>query len=337
MAPMPVNTSLRAASVALAAALIGTSTLAAAPGNSIHVEPAPSALACLQENAVGPMTYPQRAAEQKIGGIVRVRLTFSAANSAPDAQVFFDAVGNEFRIEVLDRVARYRLPCLKPGDKPVVATQEFQFVPGDGRKVLWGQVRSDTGPTPDIQCLTGAEQVPLYPQSQVDRVTQGTVLAEFTFTDGSRPPDSRILFDGRSPRFASVVQDYIRGYRLPCMKAGDEPVRATQTFSFKMGGEGTILVRDVQLARFLAAVEGIGTQKVRFDFTTMACPFQLTFVLFQPYASNGVGEIERSDPNRREFIEWLKTVRLKFNERALAEVLGDSMTIAVPCAIVDLT
>ena len=187
---------------------------------------------------------------------MRVRLTFSAADSAPEADVFFDSVGGDFRSDTLDRVSRYRLPCLKPGDTPVVATQEFQFVPGDGRRVLWGKVRGEAGSSPYATCLTGADQVPLHPYRLGDRVTQGTVLVEFTFKDGISAPQSKILFDGRSARFASVVQDYVGGYRLPCMKVGDPPVRVTQTFKFRMEGEGTML-RDVPIARFLGAVEGI--------------------------------------------------------------------------------
>ena len=91
------------------------------------------------------------------------------------------------------------------------------------------------------------------------------------------------------------------------------------------------------LATFVRALDKLEAEHVKFDFANTACPFDVRFVLRQPVLSNEVGEIERSDPNRREFIEWLKTVSLKIPERDRAQVLGDSMTLSVPCGVLDLS
>ena len=59
-------------------------------------------------------------------------------------------------------------------------------------------------------------------------------------------------------------------------------------------------------------------------------------MLLQPYAPNMVGEVGRSDPNRTEFIEWLKTLALDLPTRMRKHVIGDTITISVPCGLIDL-
>ena len=310
---------------------------AMAAGAGLEVEPSANAARCVVMSAE-PLAYPRGMAVQKTGGIVRVSLTFKAAGEAPRAEVFFDTVGDVFRELVLERVKGYRLPCLQAGDLPVVVTQEFVFTPGDGRRVVWSPLRDQQreGAESSVACLTGADKVPDYPASRVVGNDNGAVFARYAFTRPDVAPTVTILFDGGNGRFAEVVTRYAAGLRLPCLKANDAPVTVVQPFSFAVQGTRRSALRDMPLATFVAALDKLDEQQVKFDFSTMSCPFDVRFVLRQPVLENQIGEVERSDPNRREFIEWLKSVSLKIPESARAQVLGDSMTLSVPCGMLDL-
>ena len=306
-------------------------------GAELISEPPESALHCLTVTGNRTLEYPKGKAEQKEGGVIRVRLTFTSADAPPRAEVAFASVEDVFREAVFEQVASYRLPCLGAGDGPIVAVQEFQFLPGDGRKVIWSEAR-DSLPlrNPTSNCVTGADHVPSYPSSAERRGDQAIVFAEYVFKDAVSAPDVTILYDGESPAFGRAVREYASGLRLPCMPADARPLRAFQSFTFSFDGRRSRL-KDAALPSFLGVVDHLEDQHVRFDFTTMGCPFEVRFVLREPYLSNSVGEVEKHDPNRREFLEWLKTVKLDIPTRDLKQVLGDSMTITVPCSVIDLT
>ena len=319
---------------AVALALWSMTPGAVAQGAGPTLESDSAAQRCLVAPE-GKLEYPDGLASAKLGGILRVRLTFRKPDAAPEAEVFFSTVEDPFRTQVLERVFRYRVPCLAPGETLVVA-QEFEYLPGDGRKVHWSDTREE--PQGNAwRCLLGSDRPPRYPRLSVDKGEQGVVLARLVFSSPDAPPKVEILFDGGRPRLADTVLDFVSEYRLPCLATADAPLRASQVFSFRVKGETQRVFRDSKLADFLGVVDGIESANVRFDFATMGCPFELRFTLLQPYLPNRVGELERRDPNRREFIEWLRKVRFKLPDRMLAQVLGDSMTIAIPCVVLNLS
>lgn len=310
-----------------------------ATAQGLEVEPSPRGAACVRVSSA-PLTYPRGMAALKRGGIVRVRLTFTSADAAPKAEVFFDTVGGECRAATLEHGDGYRLPCMKQGDAPVVVTQEFEFAPGDGRKVIWAPLRGERqrAVVRALACMTGTSKPPDYPpHSRTDGPLNGTVIARYTFTGPNEPPAVEVLFDGGSPRFAAVVRAYAGALRLPCLEAVDAPFEAVQSFSFVMEGSRRSALRDATLTAFLGSVDQLEKEHVRFDFGTMACPFEVRFELRQPVLPNSVGEVQRSDPNRREFLEWLRRLDLQIPARVRPQVIGDSMTIAVPCGVLDLS
>lgn len=309
----------------------------AAQAEGPSFELARSPLQCLVAPDRAELRYPQADLERKLGGIVRVRLSFTSATAEPRAEVFFSS-GDGFRDAALDFTAKYRLPCLVPSDGTVIATQEFSFEPGDGRRVIWSDLRDSSADKSRFSsCMTGPSRLPDYPRSMLGGPTQGVVFARYTFTNPSGPPKVEILYDGGSARFARVAEDYGADLRLPCMTSGNGPVIAQQQFRFHLDGDKRSALKDAALPAFVGALDRLESLHVRFDFNTMGCPFEVRFVLRQPYLDNEVGELERRDPNRREFIEWLKHVDFKMSNADRRQVLGDSMTISVPCSILDLT
>jgi len=331
---------MRIVSLSLAAVILAAAQLAVAqlPANALELESSPRAASCVKTGAA-PLKYPAGMVDQKHGGIVRVRLTFVAGDKPPRAEVFYDTVGNVFRDAVLDHVDSYRLPCQRQEDPPAVLTQEFAFSPAASAKVFWYPLRNepDAARRSLASCVTGADNVPAYPHSRIDTVENGSVLARFTFTKPDQPPAVEILFDGGSPRFARYVDAYGTRLRLPCLPEADSPLKVIQHFSFVMEGSRRSLLKDATLAAFVPAIDKIENERVRFDFRTMGCPFDVRFQLRQPVLPNAVGEVERSDPNRREFLEWLRGVNLKLSAGQRRQVIGDSMTISVPCGELDLS
>ena len=126
--------------------------------------------------------------------------------------------------------------------------------------------------------------------------TQGVVFAQYTFTDPSAPPKVDILYDGGAPRFARVVERYAAQYRVPCMKPADGPLTAEQQFHFQIDGEKNSVLKNAPLPAFVGALDRLESQHVRFDFNTMGCPFDVRFVLRQPYLENVIGEVEPARP-----------------------------------------
>lgn len=310
-------------------------TLASAQGVSgMAVEGTEPALRCLIVPA-RVIEYPSRHLSFKTGALIRVRLTFTGGEESPRTEVYFDTAGDVFRALVVDRVEAYRMPCLEPGESRVV-TQEFQFVSGDGRTILTGEPRA-AGRSRVLSCITGGERPPAYPyMGGRSEVTHGHVLARAEFTAADTPPRVTVLFDGGNERFARVVREHMSGYRVPCLQPAEYPLTMSQPFHFRLDGMNVTMLKDATLAAFVRNLANLSDAHVRFDFATMGCPFDLDFALWQPYAKNVVGQIGTSDPNRREFIEWLRGVDLNAPKKLHDELVGDSMKISVPCGVLDL-
>jgi len=279
--------------------------------------------------------YPEGAARSKLGGLIRVKATFSHPRNAPDVEVTYSSVDDPFRQQVMERVYRYRVPCLAAGATFVI-TQEFEFRPDDAQEFYEGKTREEAGVGSLASCLKGGERPPDYPKLSLWNGEQGVVMVRYRFEAIDAPPHIDVLFDGGRPRLAQAVVDYASGYRLPCLTAKDFPLVVSQAFHFRVAGEASRMLRDSRLPDFLAAVDGIEKQRVRFDTSTMGCPFDLRLRLRQPVLPNLVAEIGRHDVNRREFVEWMRTLRLKLPDRVLADVMNDSMIITVPCVQLNL-
>ena len=68
---------------------------------------------------------------------VFVDMTFTAPDAPPDVTLAYSNAGKWQEEEVRSYVARYRLPCLAVGAKPLAVRQQFQFRPyGVGKRVF---------------------------------------------------------------------------------------------------------------------------------------------------------------------------------------------------------
>ena len=86
----------------------------------------------------------------------------------------------------------------------------------------------------------------------------------------------------------------------------------------------------------LRSIKGLDKATVYFDFGRMGCPFDLRVSFWQPLSGNRVGEVGVVHPERRHFIEWLQRQQLDLDSRSRNQVLGQSLTVSVPCGVLDL-
>jgi hypothetical protein len=334
-----LRVALRAAAAALCLAV---SAVTPAQTSVIQAdEPDPSVAACLATGHVGGAgpVYPPEELGSKSGGTVRVRMEFVNANGPPRATVLYSQA-ESFEAAVLEHIRSYRLPCFKPAAGRVVFVQEFNFDRRDGRKVAWSAPRSMEEMSPCKATPETKASELRYPDYAGRRGAQGSVLAQARFDAPGQAPTVTILneadVDGRDLKNVAVA--HMQRSRLICSEpSGTWPKIALQLFRFRLEGAVAPVLKDLTLRQFVGAIDKPDRHRVRFDLNSMACPFEVDLVLYQPYAANPVGEVGRSDPNRHEFLLWLSTVALRIPPVTLKDVLGDTIRISVPCGSLDLT
>ena len=305
-------------------------------------------LACLQpsRDALPPLPYPADELLRKREATVRVRMEFTLPDGPPKATVFFNQGGDAFSEAVLQRVGTYRLPCLPAGRaEPFVVTQEFQFDPRDGRPVIWSAARCGLPTLAPNHCSMSTTAKPIdYPTLAlggplatttgiVKRTQSGAVLALMEAESAQLPPKVSILHDAGSRSLSAEVEEYLRAARLRCDRY---PVSALQVFHFQIDGDDQFSLKDMPLKTFIAQVRDLDRHKVRFDFSTMRCPFDVQLHLYQPYFENSVGEVGDADPNRADFLAWLREVALKLPRNAASHLVGATTRVSVPCGSLDL-
>jgi len=244
---------------AVAGWLLAAGAVRAAPDparSGLQVEAGPSPLACLTVGADAPPVYPGHERTRKREGLVRVRLRFEAADAPPAVEVMHEMGGPAFSDAVRRRLSAYRLPCLQPGAAPVVAIQEFQFIPGDGRPVYWTKARSEASDA--LNSVAGCLErgaPPDYPFGAQRAGLQGVVLVRLSFSSPDAPPQAEIVYDGGHPLFAEAVETHVASYRLPCLPPDRAPLRAMQEFEFTMEGGGWYVLRPLTLQKLVGAIE----------------------------------------------------------------------------------
>jgi hypothetical protein len=286
---------------------------------------------CLTQPAAKPL-FPE--GQDKVTATVRVAVTFDAPDRQPEIEFIYNNGGEAFAAAVRQHVTQYRLPCL-PSGVAFTAGQEFQFLGVD--HVLRGEVRETDVAELAPACKAAVKNWPKpdYPRSSEG--ASGNVLVKLVFVGPADPPSAQILFDGGHPRFGQAVLANAEAYRLPCLRAG-ERLSATQIYLFKMEGRGTVWSQtEITLVQLLRLVTPKDKRGVRFDFSTMGCPFKLTVAPLRPYAPNHVYQLGTPDINRTEFTAWLRKISFDIPARDMATLFAEATTVVVPCAILDLS
>jgi len=282
------------------------------------------------------IAYPARELQLRTDGTVRVRLTFTAADQAPRVEVLFSS-GENFEAAVRDHVDDYRLPCFPVGHAPLVAIQEFGFDFRGAGKVYWAKPQSTTAIEEGNCEVTGFDTSLRNPDMVRSRAKSSTVLVEMQFDGEGKAPSVKVLNPLPGSFVGDEVTEAVRKLRVSCKAPRTWPLKAVQTYRFRVVDTDQLVLNDMSLKSFVQSIDHLERHLVRFDLSSMGCPFAVQLRLYQPYATNSVGEVGKIDPNRAGFIAWLATVSLRIPVETLNQVLGDTIRISVPCGVLDLT
>jgi hypothetical protein len=297
------------------------------------------ALACLTRMAGAPPSpeYPPEHYRRKEGRDMQVELTFRSASEPPAVRYVNDTPEAAFFDAVNAFAQGYRVPCLAPDGPPVVLRQQYRFIPNDGRKIVSSAPidRADVMRKEQLSCITStAAQVrPEYPQEALRRELEEKMVLHMRFTAPDQPPLLTWTVPPQSRAFHQSVERYANTLRMPCLHDG--PVETDQLFAFVIDGSARTVLRDTTLVKLLAISKNYAVPAF-FDFNTMACPFDVRMNYLRPWLPNKIHELENSLPARKPLLEWMRDLTLPLDDASNRKVLGDTMTVTIPCGELDL-
>jgi hypothetical protein len=164
------------------------------------------------------------------------------------------------------------------------------------------------------------------------------LLVRLTFTAADAPPAVELLYAAGDRKLIPIVERAVAQYRLSCLPPGLQKVVTTQRFvRYGDGAKVLQLKRELTLVELLRLAPDVKAKPVRFDFNTMACPFQLEFAPYRPYTRNTVSEVGGSNPGRREFLGWLQDITLDLPPQFMRTAMGSRSLVTVPCTVLDLS
>ena len=327
----------RALPAAVALALLAGVTARVAMAQSVTL-PSSSAIACMSpaEAARGLPVYPEDLIAAKIDDTVRVELVFKAPDAAPEVRVLSESAHKSLVEAVRAHVLQLRVPCLPAGAQPARIAQDYVFRPDDGRRVaaLAPEDLDEPGRRRQFACLTRiAGPAQDYPRRALEANQEGNYLVRMRFMDAASAPEADILAGPMHPPLRQALKGFVESYRLPCLEQG--PLALELVYVFRIEGNPRTVLNDMSLTRFLGAAAKMPLP-ASFDFNTMGCPFDLRVMHRQPHARHVVQQLEPAHPGRRTFIDWLSRVELKLSAQQSLQVLGDTFTLSVPCAKLEL-
>ncbi len=281
--------------------------------------------------------YPAAMLEAKRGSRVRATFTFAGPDRAPSVELS-DTL-RDFREAILEYARQLRVPCMGAGDAPVLLRQDFDFVPNDGRKVALTLPLDASAGRSKSACgvhLTG-EGIPAirYPEQPLRARLEGNVVARLHFFDPAKAPDMTVLDDGGSGQFVRAITPSVEALRMTCL--GKDPIDLQVFYTFVIDGSANrVALRDLTLVQFIHATKPVAPGSVYFDTQLMKCPFDVRLTFRQPWNRNRIDELEEDVESRHAFLAWLSTLEFDLPPRDANHVLGQSMLIHVPCAVLNL-
>lgn len=273
-----------------------------------------------------------------VGGRVEIELSFVAPDAPPHVRLL-DWQGKEggaFEQAVRSHVQGFRVPCMEPDDAPLKLRQQFDFKPDDGRVVYWTQPSDPLAQERQRQlaCVTMPDRRTMAEAlAMAGGADSAVAVMRLRFTAADEAPKITVLEGGGSPSRVRSSQKLLRSLRMPCL-AG-QPVEGIWVLNFITSDQFSVL-RDMGLSTFLRGVDNLEERPVNFDLDAMKCPFDVRLTLMQPYAANPIGEVGASEPLRRPLLTWFSELRLRLPPQTLSKVIGQTMTISVPCGKVTL-
>ncbi|MFG6447520.1 hypothetical protein ACG0Z6_04595 [Roseateles sp. BYS180W] len=297
---------------------------------------AAQSLACLERSAAAPQ-YPKTSRYDHRTGLMRVRLEFKQPDAAPSVEVLANTAAEDMQDQVFAYLKGYRLPCLKASDGSVAAVQEFEFsgMQPASRPLAEAPKREPLCVVMPRHKAPAIEELGIRTPS----APEITVLALAFAGDGQQAPEVQIIHSTGNKDLEEAAATYVKDYRMPCRKAGDEVNVVRQHFVYvpQRSRFYTPKKTDFALAEFLRLTQDFDTVQARFDFNTMSCPFQVRYTYYGPTLPNETKSEGSPNPNRALFLQWLSQRQLAVTTVAMERSLfGEKFTVHVPCGRLDL-
>ena len=235
------------------------------------------------------------------------------------------------------------------GSKPTLPGVGDQMSSGradiaDMRPDAWTQVPQEVQVTSaesaaamqQSQCkITGPSGTQPFPSG--NRTPAGNVVLRMKFAQADAAPEVEVLYSARHHLLAKTGVSMAQEYRMHCEKPLAGPVYATQTIRLRTDGAQGAALKDMAFVPFIQSLDRASLGKVKFDLNTMSCPFDVKVTLIEPFAENTIAEAEARDPNRQEFLAWLRKLVFKYPAETERFLVGESTKVTVPCMVLDLT
>ncbi|KPF43230.1 hypothetical protein D621_19820 [beta proteobacterium AAP51] len=289
----------------------------------------------------GTPEFPFDAWKREESGRVVVALHFTGATLRPEVKVVLSESSGDsstaFVQAVRNHVASWRVPCL-PSGQATTLNLEFVFLPSS--KQVFSSAPQDAAAERAsrlmkcVEHLKG-EAVPDYPQSALRQELQGRLLARVSFDSADKKPTYQVLSRPSARPLQPGVESFIEGLRMPCFD-GQAAVETTYSFIFRLEGLGAYGLKPLDLMTLMRRVQGIQQQRLRFDTTTMGCPFDVKFQYRQPYLNNWAATDGQHRATREPLLRWLADAHLDLPGRSLDAVFADTTVVSVPCLNIDI-
>ncbi|MES2298698.1 MAG: hypothetical protein V4582_16765 [Pseudomonadota bacterium] len=323
------------------AVLAAVASLSQAPAQADESALAQSpALACLTRAASAPTApaYPPERYARKDGAEIHVSLRFSGADREPAIRVDDADASTDFTEAIREFARHYRIPCMASGDPAVTLRQAYVFIPNDGRKVVLPSELvddADVARREQLKCVTNVHGMdkPIWPSKALRSNAEEKLFLSYSFSAPDRAPELKWLVEPKNRDFRKALESYLDGLRLPCLKG--EPITVTMLYVFEVEENAHTVLKDTTLPKLIGASKDYALPAY-FDFNTMGCPFSLRLTYQRPYALNAVHELEASLPARKPLLEWMQKFTFKLEDDVNRKVLGDTMTVTIPCGVLHL-
>ena len=283
--------------------------------------------------------YPPKLYDARIGANIDAEFEFTAPDRPPT--VHLDGEPREdFQAAIEAYAKQLRLPCMTATQGPVKLRQTFDFVPNDERKVVWTTPLDEANParTAMLKCIvTPSPRSIEYPAAMVRQRREGIVNVRLRFFDPGKGPTVTILSNGGDPSFGNAMRGFFEDARMPCLSG--EPVETDFRYTFRIEGGGNYkrhVLKDLPLQTFLSLVKAIKPGTAFYDTNTMKCPFDVRLTFRQPFEPNRLQELDEDVPARHAFLDWLGERQFDLDLEHSGELIGQQMTLHVPCVKVDL-
>jgi hypothetical protein len=310
-----------------------------AAAQSVAAAPSPAQQCLTRAPGSDPeLLYPSDLLVRKDRARFKVSLSFRGPDSAPRFKLLDDSrpIDKEFIDAVEKYVAGFRVPCMAPDGPPAVLQQEYVFAPNEGRKVMASApVDEQARQRKELaKCVKHqSAEVPRYPEGARVLEEQGNVFVELAFDGPASPPTVKVHASSSS-RLEAAALKLAQGMRMPC-HPGDGRHATDILYKYQLVGGKRTLLKDTNVASLVRAAASF-PRPAYFDWSAMGCPFELRLMYQQPHRPNIVYQLETDRPERWAFMEWLGALRLKLDDKTNTAVLGDTMTLSVPCGQLDL-